>query len=370
MPPPPPPEPMPPPPVAIAAPMAPAAPATPWYQSLTLEALVDTYYMLNLGHLENGTDSLTPPALRQFDVSSNSFTLNYAKVGMGLSVDPVSFRLDLGYGLTGAIINGASAAESGTPGTMPFVGPLYGPAFIVQQAYASLTLGKMFTIDMGKFVTTAGAEVIESNKNWLYSRSFLFFSIPLLHTGARFNLKLNDMIALQASLVNGVNNDPDNNANKMVGASATITPLSTTSIIATTYIGRRGPQGMAGDNVVYLDFVGAHTINDKIGLNLNVDYIRVSSGNWLVGGAAMGRFALHENVALAARAEVIKNTGSTTLLTMTDTMVYEGTLGVAFPFAKRFEARAEVRGDFADEAIFNGEDNQFTGTLAFLGYLQ
>jgi hypothetical protein len=360
-----------PPPVAIAAPMAPApAPAAaPWYQTLTLEALVDTYYMLNLGHLDNGADSLTPPALRQFDVSSNSFTLNYAKVGMGLSVDPVSFRIDLGYGLTGAIINTASLGESGSPGTMAFPPQLYGPAFIVQQAYASLALGGKLTLDMGKFVTTAGAEVIEANKNWLYSRSFLFFSIPLLHTGLRANLKLNDMVALQASVVNGINNDPDNNANKTLGASVALTPLSTTSIVATTYVGRRGAQGMTGDNVWFVDLVAAHSLSDKLGLNLNIDYVRVAAGNYLVGGSAMGRFAVHDNVALAGRAEVISNKGMTTLYSA-DAMIYEGTIGAAFPFAKRFEARAEVRGDFSDVAIFNGEDNQFTGTLAFLGYLQ
>ena len=32
------------------------------------------------------------------------------------------------------------------------------------------------TLDFGKFYTTAGAEVIEANKNWLYSRSILFNS--------------------------------------------------------------------------------------------------------------------------------------------------------------------------------------------------
>jgi hypothetical protein len=362
----------PPPPVAVAAPMAPAPAEKPWYQALTLEGLVDAYYMLNLGHLDSGADSLTPPAFRNFDVQSNSFTLNYAKVGLGFSADPVSFRLDLGYGATGAIINLASGGESIIDPMAPGIAlPLYLPAFIVQQAFASLALGGKLTLDMGKFVTTAGAEVIEANKNWLYSRSLLFFTIPLVHTGLRANLKVNDMVSLQASVVNGINNDPDNNANKTVGASVTITPLPTTSLIATTYIGKRGPQGAEGDTVAYVDFVAAHSISDKIGLNLNVDYVRIASGNYLVGGSAMGRFVLHENAVLAARGEVISNKGATTLIGAPglDTMVYEGTLGVGFPFAKHFEARVEARGDFAADPIFNGEDSQFTGTLAFLGFL-
>jgi hypothetical protein len=95
------------------APAPAAAPADkPWYQALSVETLVDTSYMLTLRHLDSGADSVTPAALHQFDVSSNSFTLNYAKIGLGATWDPGSFRIDLGYGHTGAIINGASLLES------------------------------------------------------------------------------------------------------------------------------------------------------------------------------------------------------------------------------------------------------------------
>lgn len=349
---------------------APTVAEKPWFHMVNLEALVDTYYMLNFSRLDSGADSLTAPALRNFDVASNSFTLNYAKVGLGLSADPVSFRLDIGYGHTGAIINLGSGGESIVDTGMPAATPvqLYGSAFFVQNAYASLALGKMLTLDMGKFVTTAGAEVIEANKNWLYSRSFLFFTIPLVHTGARANLKVSDMLTLQASVVNGVNNDPDNNANKTFGASVALTPLPTTSVVATTYIGKRGPQGMEGSNVVFVDLVASHSLSDTFGLNLNVDYVRTAPDNYLIGGSLMGRLVLHENLTLAGRGEVISNKGATTLLGM-DTTVYEGTLGAGFPFAKHFEARLEGRGDFAADPVFNGEDKQFTGTLAFLAFM-
>lgn len=392
---PPPPEPMPPPPPPAAAPMAPEvggmpvtgsmqppapdkAPAVeekPWYHQVTLEGLVDSYYMLNLGQLDNAADSLTGPALRNFDVSSNSFTLNYAKVGLGLTADPVSFRLDLGYGHTGALINGAGLLESAVGAMGPSAASLalYSNAFIVQQAFASLALGKL-TIDMGKFVTTAGAEVIEANKNWLYSRSLLFFAIPLVHTGARLNLKLHDMVTLQASIVNGVNNDPDNNAGKTFGVSAAITPLPTTSVVATGYFGKRGPLGMEGPTAAFLDLVASHNLSDKFGLNFNFDYVRMNADSWMAGGSLMGRFVASDRLVVAGRAEVVKDNGYMVpllpgMVPLPDTMIYEGTLMVGFPFAKHFEARVEGRGDFAADPVFNGEDNQFTGTLAFLGYM-
>ena len=42
-------------------------------------------------------------------------------------------------------------------------------------------------MDFGKFVTSAGAEVIEAKDNWNYSRSLLFVNaIPYLHRRAHF----------------------------------------------------------------------------------------------------------------------------------------------------------------------------------------
>ena len=55
----------------------------------------------------------------------------------------------------------------------------------MQQAYVSLLTGKL-QLDAGKFVTPLGAEVIESQDDWNYSRSILFgYAIPFYHAGMR-----------------------------------------------------------------------------------------------------------------------------------------------------------------------------------------
>ena len=171
----------------------------------------------------------TNPAQRNFDLNANTFTLNYAKVGIGVNADPVGLRLDLGYGATGLLINGANPSDASSD------------PFLVQQAYATFAPVKGLTIDFGKFVTTAGAEVIEANKNWLYSRSIAFFNIPLLHTGFRAGYKVNDMMSLQISVVNGWNGvgiAPDVTGAKTYGASLNLTSLAGLNVIATTYIGK------------------------------------------------------------------------------------------------------------------------------------
>jgi hypothetical protein len=226
---------------------------------------------------------------------------------------------------------------------------------------------------MGRFVTGAGAEVIEANKNWLYSRSLVFGIIPFFHTGARATLKANDQFSAQLTLANSANSppDPDANSGKVVGLQLTIAPMPTTSIIATGYFGREGVQGNAGPEKITLDLVAAHNVSDVFGLNLNLDYVKVDQAH-VMGVAVMGRYVASEHLALALRGEFMQDKGLIAPPPAGEDSVtyFEGTVGAAFPFAGHFEARAELRGDFANQEVLSAaKKNQFTGTVAFLGFL-
>ena len=374
VPPPPPPPPPPvvevaaPPPAAPAAAPEPAAPAGP-SPKFVFGGLVDTYYLYNFTK-PDGANSLYPPSGRAFDTNANSATLALAKLSMNASLDPVSMQLDIGYGSVGSIIN-----NSYPGGTLPSA-PV-SQAFLIEQAYGEIALPGNLTLDFGKFVTTAGAEVIEANKNWLYSRSFLFNAIPLLHTGVRANLKINDNLTLQASLVNGWNNDPDNNAWKTGGVSATITVNPMVSIIATTYFGKEGTQAAAastpGDMRFLGDLVVALTLNDKFGLNLNADYIKAFDDNakdYQIGAAIMGRYVVADHFYLAARGEFLSTHVDAVSHTTT---VEEGTVMGGIPVGKNFELRPEVRADFSGDKVFavtptDGKKSQVTAELAALTF--
>ena len=114
---------------------------------------------------------------------------------MNASLDPVAFQLDMGYGADGTHHQRFNNGVAFSPGQVP--GQLR-PVAGVRHLHRHDTGADALTLDFGKFYTTAGAEVIEANKNWLYSRSILFNVIPLVHTGARANLKVSDMLSLQA----------------------------------------------------------------------------------------------------------------------------------------------------------------------------
>jgi hypothetical protein len=362
--------PPPPPAAAVAAPMAPpAAPAAaPAGPKFTWGGLVDTYYMYLLNPAD-GANSLTGASdVRQFDVLTNSASLSLAALTVNASMDPVAFQLDMGYGTAGAIINSVSNSPTGQGN------------FVILQAYGTITVLPQLTLDFGKFYTTAGAEVIPANKNWMYSRSFLFFNIPLLHTGARANFKVNDMLSLQASLVNGWNDDPDVNAWKTVGLSATITPAPIATITATTYFGKEGPQGMVppdpdngtqGDLRFLLDVVGAFTLSDKLGLNVNVDYVKAPTNvaaDYFIGVAGMARFVINDHLNVAGRFEWGRN--HTDVGGVNQDLI-EGTAMLGIDVGKNFELRPEFRFDHrGQDAIFssNGKSDQVTGTLAALTY--
>jgi hypothetical protein len=352
-----------PPPAPAPAPAAPPAGPSPKF---TFGGLVDSYWMY-LFNPASGANSITPPVGRVFDNSSNSINLALAKLTMNASLDPVSLQLDIGYGSDATVINGSTGGDS----------------FIIEQAYGEIALPGNLTLDFGKFTTTAGAEVIEANKNWLYSRSFLFGIIPFVHTGVRANLKINDMATVQASLVNnwGGVGDPDNNAWKTFGASISLTLNPMVSLIGTTYIGKEATQtpgvgggGTPGDTTILIDAVGAFTINSQFGLNLNFDYVIAppltsNSNDHQVGVAVMGRYVISDRLNFAARGEFLQNKFGGV-----SSNVGEVTAMLGIDVGKNFELRPEFRGDFSGDPVFGFDSmtmtttkkNQFTGTLAAL----
>lgn len=79
-------------------------------------------------------------------------------------------------------------------------------------------------MDFGKFVTSDGAEVIETNGNWNYSRSLLFaWAIPYYHFGVRASFPVGKRFTGAVMVVNGWNNVEDNNTGKTLMFTGTYT---------------------------------------------------------------------------------------------------------------------------------------------------
>jgi hypothetical protein len=349
-------------------PVVAATPAKTWKDLVTFDGLVDTYYMWRFGGV-GGWNSGAPG--RAFDTNTNTFTLNYAKLGVGVSSDNVGLRIDMGYGAVGSIVNSNSPTAMGIMGlggALPGAAAIGG--FFVEQAFATVSPVNNLSIDFGKFDTTAGAEVIQANKNWLYSRSFLFNAIPLVHTGLRLGYKVSDMLSLQASVVNnwngtGIETDP--NPAKTIGLNASITAPGGVSIIPTLYIGK---EPGSTDTRILGDLVGAYTMGN-LGLNLNIDYINDKAGGIqnFIGFAPMAHFVVSDKLSISGRFEFINaKLGSTAMADGTSTTIEEVTVGAGVPMGGRFELRPEFRFDNSDQALFNTKKNQTTLTVAALAW--
>src|SRR6266700_3790214 len=198
--------------VAVSTQTPPAAPAPPpppvWSVGpIDFSGLIDVYADKNFNNPASMTNGL-----RNFDVKANQFSLNMAKLSLEHAADPVGFRVDFWFGRAFDIIH------AGEPKDAPSI------MRNVQQAYISLKppKGKGFQVDFGKFVTSAGAEVIETKDNWNYSRSLLFaWAIPYYHFGVRTSMPMGKVFTGGFQIVNGWNNVEDNNSGKTIGVTGT-----------------------------------------------------------------------------------------------------------------------------------------------------
>ena len=306
---------------------------------------VDVYYGYNFNKVD--------PSLRSFDVQHNTFSLSAAEVNFTkapTAQSRVGFRTDLWVGKAADL---TAAYEPETDGKEIYKH--------VQQAYVSLLTGKV-QWDAGKFVTPMGAEVIESQDNWNYTRSILFgYAIPFYHLGVRASLPLNDKLSLGAQLVNGWNNASEINGSKTVHLSATVKPTASVTWIGSYMVGKETP----GSNDTRHLFDTTLTVNatGKLSLMANYDYGKEGDVEWW-GIAAYAKLQATPSWAVAARYEYLDDTkgGFMTFGTKAQTI----TVTSDHTIAGALKARLEYRTDFADEDIFEKDDGSFKGSQTTL----
>ena len=136
------------------------------------------------------------------------------------------------------------------------------------------------TVIGGKYVTLAGAEVINPTLNTNFSRSILFgYAIPFTHTGVRGTYAASDKVSLILGVNNGWDQLQDANSSKTIEAGASIAPIKNLTIVAQGYFGNE-PLAIAPGGVVsttqgfrsLFDTVVTYTATDKLTLILNGDW--------------------------------------------------------------------------------------------------
>jgi hypothetical protein len=245
---------------------------------VTFSGFGDVYYGYDNNHPFNNL-----AGLRSFEAPTNGFNFNMAELILDKAPDAttaesrIGYHIAAGYGFAAKLVNGSDNTGFGD-----------GSNFYLKEAYASYLapVGKGLTVTVGKFVTPMGAEVIESNANWNYSRGDLFnFAIPFFHFGASAKYAFNSKWSATGYLVNGWNNTIINHDSGVFGASSgltyganvTFTPNMKWSIVENYFAGPvTGATGFNGatlnDWKQISDTVISYTPNAKWAFMLNGDY--------------------------------------------------------------------------------------------------
>ena len=227
-----------------AAPSNPLSGITSVLGGVNLTGLVDAYYGYNANHPALGVANIGNTATEPFQFTNGQFSLNLLELQLDKPVDktsPLGFRVALGFGQAINAVNNTSFEVTGASTANAIRSTSFlGVQQYLKEGYMSYMapIGKGLQIDAGKFVTPAGAEVIETNQNWNYSRSLLFtYCIPYYHFGARAKYTFNDKWSVTGYATNGWNNVVATNTGKTFGPS--IAWNATKKITITeTYLGR------------------------------------------------------------------------------------------------------------------------------------
>jgi len=323
------------------------APAAPTLSGLlgptTLSGFVDVYYDYNSNQPAGRTT-----AYRNFDINSGQFGLNMIELVADKPADTTNragYHVALGFGQAMNAVNsfpGESAFDQYLKeGYLEYMAPV----------------GKGLQFNVGKFVTPAGAEVIETKDDWNYSRGILFaWAIPYFHFGMNAKYAFNSKFALTGFLVNGWNNSIDNNSGKTTGVSASWTPNSKFSLIQNYLV---GPEQFndSSDFRHLSDTVISYSPTAKLSLMANVDYGHdhstsplspaTATGVWWSGVAGYIKYAPNDKYDIALRGEYFDDHDG--FSTGTAQNLSEFTVTLQRMLASKIMSRVEFRRDMASE---------------------
>ncbi len=356
-------------PPAAPAPAAAAAPATPpapppKYGGFVFSGLIDGYITDNTDHPPSGLD-----ALQNFDIINGQPELSLIKFTVDKSDSVFGFHFDVGTGETMRLIHAGDPAAQQHKALRYF-----------EQDYVILkpknTHGT--EIDFGTFVTSAGAEVIEANSNFNYSRSLLFaWAIPYYHFGLKVATPVNKVLTLGFQVVNPWNEIDGPHRFSNIGLTAAVTKGIYTWN-TNYYVGPNNPVALgvpSGGVRNLFDSTLQVAPNDKFTFYVNGDYGRnnnpVGGGhtNW-EGIAFATKYQLFKKDAIAGRAEYFKDPQG--YATGTVQSLGEFTLTNEYKLSDMFITRLEVRHDISSTDFFpkrgqlNGSEGQTTLTLGVM----
>src|SRR6267143_713260 len=329
---------------------------------ISMNGYLDLGYTRADRNIEGGVGGNPARPPRVFDNQNNSFDLHQ----FGLSVSKLPRQ---GFG---GLVNVTVGSDAQVTHSLPEGTGAGTSMFDVTQAYAQYSGGPL-TLIAGKFATLQGTEVIWSPSNANISRSILFGAIPFTHTGVRATWALNDTVSLIAGVNNGWDQLTDSNRDKTVELGATLNPIKPLNIAISGYSGKEpsptaAPTGKGTRTSI--NATGSYNITDAISvgaelLNVSQD-VPVGGGattsQKYTGVAGYGSYTFTRKLRGALRVENFDDKDGLRFGAV-GTKYREVTVTGAYLAADNFEARAELRRDQANNAVFRDYQGALSKTL-------
>jgi len=333
-----------------------SSPLTRW--GMDFSFLLDGYASANFNDPDSRRNQL-----RNYDFRANSTHLSLGKVSIERAPGPIGFRLDVGFGET---LNWNSSTERSPEAFRYF-----------EQAYVSLKPKFLHgvQVDVGKFVTSVGTELIESNANYNYTRSLLFaWGAPYYHSGIRATVPVTGQFTGGFQVLQGWNSVYDNNSGKTYGFTGSYAWKKVTWNHA-YLVGpektatNKGVRHLYDTNVV----VGA---TDRLSSYVEFLYgqeanLEGGSSKW--GGVSVAaQYRTSAKTAVSARVEYFKDASG--FSTGVAQNLKELTLTADYRPTRWLLARGEFRNDWSNQPFFDKGSGRFgksqptlmLGLVAFL----
>jgi len=341
-----------------------------YLHDLTISGMVVTSANYNANEPNNRLNTL-----HQFDSQANSFMIDEAQLIFHKHPEEgIGFRTDF--------IVGEIAQSIGSNGTLTT------DDIDLEQAYVNYRASvydRPLDIWFGKYVTLAGAEVIEdpSNYNWNATHSFMFYySIPFTHTGVRASYAATDWLTAILGVNNGWDAEQDNNDAKTLEAGISLTPYEWLTWFTSFYYGAEqsgdeGSQRTLVSNVLTLKPSEVLTlmVNGDYGFEEDAVSPRVN-GAWY-GLAGYARYMMNEKWGLSTRAEYFNDNDGVRTATAngisarTTQELWEWTLTTDYALYPGLVGRLEYRYDYSNADVFqdNKADKTHSQNLVTLQFL-
>jgi len=339
---------------------------------MAVTGFIDGYYSYNYNQPTNSANGQINDL---YNFNNKTDTVDLSAVKLTLNHDPAPFgaHFDFFYGRTNGLVTAGLQGD------------------YIEQAFLSLKppAAKGFEADFGRFVTSAGAEVIEAKDNWNYSRSLLFsWAIPYTNFGLRTSMPVSKTETIGVQVVNGWNELTKNNGWATIGL--------TSALVKTKYTWNlnvyTGPEnalpGHGYRNLV--DTTLLLTPNSKFNAYINYDWGRNHDAIVGTGKSASGdtnintwqgiAIAAHQQInsafAVAGRYEYFTDPNGFQTGTAQHLNEFTGTFEYKVPkLPQSLVSRAEYRHDQSDEPFFHKDaksfvDGQSTVTVGLILILQ